>query len=196
MNHLSIACKHPIPNWRERTEFLSAPYRGRPYSSKQQIRHVDVEEEYDGFQNDNFSIDDIPIQLIHAVNTAKYSQRSKELEERIHTTRMTLKRSRQKGSAIDIRKRKQYFTHINLGSMADIGHLKNTKFQVDTATTCNTIHMNDLEGIVDICDPEFGIKLIDTIINMYNSAAVKPAGVIDLVCMRNKYCPSSATKPH
>ncbi|KAK2162341.1 hypothetical protein LSH36_100g06040 [Paralvinella palmiformis] len=38
MNHLSIACKHPIPNWRERTESLSVPYRGRSYSSKQNNR--------------------------------------------------------------------------------------------------------------------------------------------------------------
>ena len=84
---------------------LSVPYRGRSYSSKQkqQVRHVDVEEEYDGFQYDNFSIDKTPIQSIH---TTKYSQRSKELEERIHTVRITWKRYRQKGSALRIRKGK------------------------------------------------------------------------------------------
>ena len=78
--------------------------------------------------------------------------------------------------------------HNNLSSLADNGHLKNTKFQVDTAVTCKTIHMNDLEAIVDICDPEFGIQPTDTTINMYNNAKVKPAEVIDLVCMRNKHC--------
>jgi len=61
--------------------------------------------------------------------------------------------------------------------MTDNGHLK----------TCNTNHMNDPEGIVDICDPEFGIQPTDTAINMYNNAAVTPAGVIDIVCMRNKH---------
>ena len=33
INLLSIACKHPIPNWRERTKSLLVPDRGRPYSS-------------------------------------------------------------------------------------------------------------------------------------------------------------------
>ena len=70
--------------------------------------------------------------------------------------------------------------------MADNGHLKNTKFEVNTTVTCNTIHMNNLEGIVDICDPEFGIQPTDTTIIMYNNSTMKPAGVIDLVRMRNK----------
>ena len=72
--------------------------------------------------------------------------------------------------------------------MTDNAHLKNTTFQVDTAATCSTIHMNDLERIVDICDPEFGIQHTDTTINTCNDATVNLAGVIDLVCMRNKNC--------
>ena len=80
MNHLSIACKHPIPHWREGTEPLSAPCRGRPSASKpkQQVRHVDVEEEYDGFQYDNFRIDNTTTQAPHRVNTIKYRQRSRQ----------------------------------------------------------------------------------------------------------------------
>ncbi|KAK2157970.1 hypothetical protein LSH36_180g05033 [Paralvinella palmiformis] len=43
------------------------------------------------------SVDKTPIQSIH---TTKYSQRSKELEERIHTVGITWKRYREKGSAL------------------------------------------------------------------------------------------------
>ena len=65
--------------------------------------------------------------------------------------------------------------------------LRILNFKVDIAATCNTIHVNDFEDIVDICDPGFRIEATNTTINTYNNASVKPVGVIDLVCMRNKH---------
>ena len=72
--------------------------------------------------------------------------------------------------------------------MAQDGTIKNTKFQVDTAATCNHIHKEYLKDIVDICDPEVGIQPTNVTINMYNGASVTPAGIIDLMCMRGKQC--------
>ncbi|KAK2146301.1 hypothetical protein LSH36_617g01000 [Paralvinella palmiformis] len=102
---MSIVCKHPIPNWRERTESLSVPYSGC-HISLNKTKRLGMSIINYGFQYHSFSIDNTPIQSIQSVNIAKYSLHSKELEDRIHTIRMTWKRSRQKGSALHIRKGK------------------------------------------------------------------------------------------
>ena len=67
--------------------------------------------------------------------------------------------------------------------------LKILNFKLTLIRNVIAFTWNYLEGIVDICDPEFGIRPTDTTINMCKNATTKPVVVIDLVCMRNKYCP-------
>ena len=99
MDHLSIACKHPNPNWRPQNfqnRSQASGYRGRDNSArfKQQVRHVDIEHDFeDNFQYDQFSIDHAPTESVHTVCTVPPKPHYRELMEKMRNIRMAWKRS-------------------------------------------------------------------------------------------------------
>ena len=196
LNHISRACLHPFPNWRDNTEKTgSKGHSSQSKTTKQQTHLVESDQQIEeDFQYSNFSLDLQDANPTHNIySTEKISENpiqptNKGLQQKIQQLRISLQEAHSKHVYAPNRKGKKYFTVLQLASSAENAPFIPVKFQIDSAATCNTIPLKFIHQIVDPRDRVHGLRTSSSTIRMYNDEITRPVGVIDLVCMKGNNC--------
>ena len=162
MNHLSKACLHPDPRWRQKRNEVTVREQSATVSKQKgnhQVHQLESDESPDKQQYAEFP----------------YSSFSIDLEDIVYGVETNYPQTR---------KGKKYFVDLNVAGL-NSDHFTKVQFQIDSAATCNTLPLPTLRQITDPDHPDCGIRPSKSNIKMYNNASTHPVGIIDLTCERN-----------